>query len=197
MRRVAAWLLWLGAAAAWPAAAAEITGVAVSHGEGAYHLSLEAEIHAPPLAVFAVITDYDRLTRLHESIRRSEVLRRIDACTTEVYTEVRACVAVFCRTVRRVERIEEDPPHELRATIVPDSSNVSSGEVVWRLEPDATGTHLSYASTLNPDFWIPPLVGPGMMKLSLETTTREMIQNVEDLARQAKVGGGEPWREQR
>jgi hypothetical protein len=173
---------------------AEVSRVEVIHQDNVYTLSLEAYLEAPPAAVFSVITDYPHIQDLHRRVRESRVLRRIDARTTEVYTLVRGCVAaIFCKSLRRVERVTEIPPTELTAEIIPEDSDLKSGTVHWRLLAEGMGTRLQYDSAMEPDFWVPPLLGTGLMSLSFRNTTEDMIARVEALARDRSVGGGQPW----
>ena len=177
-----------------PLWAAEVSNVSLGHDEGVYHLRLEARLDAPPVAVFAVITDYDRIHRLHRRVRESRVIRRIDARTTEVFTELKGCVAaIFCKTLRRIERVTEYPPYELSAVVLPDGSDLKSGRVRWRLRADGDGTLLHYESEMEPDFWVPAMMGDALVARSLRNTTTDMIARVEVLARKLVVGGGEPW----
>ncbi len=167
----------------------------VLHTDDLYSLSLEARLDAPPLAVFAVITDYPHIQDLHRRVRESRVLRRIDARTAEVYTLVKGCVAViFCKSVRRVELVTENAPYELTAEVISGESDLKSGLVHWQLSPEGEGTRLLYDSEMEPDFWVPPLLGDALMSRSIRNTTEEMIDRVEELALAQPVGGGEPWK---
>jgi len=176
-----------------PAGAAEVSRVEVVHTDDLYSLSLEAHLAAPPRAVFAVITDYPHIQDLHRRVRESRVLRRVDAHTVEVYTRLTGCVAaIFCKSIRRVELVTENPPYELTAEVLPGQSDLKSGLVHWRLMPEGDGTRLVYQSEMEPDFWVPPLLGDALMSRSIRNTTEEMIQRVEELALQQPVGDGEP-----
>lgn len=179
--------LWLP-----PAWSANISEVDVHHDGDRYFLSLEAHLDAPPWAVFAVITDYENIHGLHRRIRESRIIRRIDPRTVEVFTVLKGCVAaVFCKSVRRVERIVETPPTELLATVIPGQSDLASGSVRWRLESSDAGTLLRYDSDMEPDFWVPGLLGDSLLQMSIRRTTEDMIQEVEIRARALVVGEGE------
>lgn len=176
--------LWVSAAES-----ADILYADVHHEGDRYFLSLKAHLDAPPMAVFAVITDYDRLHELHRRIRESRLVRRIDANTAEVYTRFWGCLAgIFCKGMEQVERVEEVPPGELHATVIAEQSDLESGTVSWRLAPDGAGTLLSYDSRMDPDFWVPPVIGDGLLKRSISRTTRDMIQRVEERARALAAG---------
>jgi uncharacterized protein YndB with AHSA1/START domain len=173
------------------AESAEILDADVHHEGDRYYVSLEAQLDAPPEAVFTVITDYDRLAELHRRVRESRVVRRIDDHTVEVYTRVWGCVAaVFCKGMERVERVEETPPTEVRATVIPEQSDLKSGTVRWQLRAGDGGTVLSYESEMDPDFWVPPVLGDRLLQASISRTTREMILRVEERARALVAGGG-------
>jgi hypothetical protein len=177
------WLISTGARAA------EIEVVDLSHDNGIYKFDLSARIDAPVAAVFAVITDYDAIPDLHRRVRESRVLRRIDDNTAEVFTRLQGCVAfVFCRSLRRIERIQASPPDELVATVVPEDSDFRSGQVRWRLSPDGDATLLSYSGEFEPAFWIPPWMGDGLVARSFGNTAAQMISRVEELARESQTG---------
>lgn len=170
---------------------ADILQADVRHEGDRYFLSLQAYLDAPPEAVFAVITDYDRLSELHRRVRESRLERRIDDGTVEVYTRFWGCLAgIFCKGMEQVELIKETPPYELHATVIGEKSDLKSGSVNWRLEEEGTGTRLSYDSEMDPDFWVPPVIGDGLLKTSISRTTREMIQQVEERARALAAGAG-------
>ena len=140
------------------------------------------------------ITDYENIDRLHRRVRESRVLRRIDGRTVEVYTLMKGCVAgIFCKSLKRVERVEETPPGELVATVLPEQSDFASGSVRWRLDAEGAGTRLRYDSEMDPDFWVPAILGDGLLQMSIKRTTKDMIQQVEIEARSLAIGGGEPW----
>ena len=188
-RRWLAAVLLSGLGFAWSAHAAEVRTVDVSHGDGRYRVYLDARLDAPRHAVFSVITDYENIHRLHRRIRESRVVRRPRPDVVEVFTLVRGCVAMlFCKSLRRVERITESPPGELVAEVIPAESDVKFGRVLWRLRPDGDGTILRYESQMEPDFWVPGLLGDDLLARSLLRTARDMIDTVEILARDRGVG---------
>jgi hypothetical protein len=111
--------------------------------------------------------------------------RRLDPRTVEVYTRMRGCVAaLFCKTLQRVERIVESPPGELVADVIPAESDFRSGRVLWRLRADGERTILRYENHMEPDFWVPGLLGDDLLARSLLRTARDMIERVEALARE-------------
>ena len=194
-RRPLAFALVLLLAAAFDEGrAAEVRRLEMGENGPRIWLKMVVQLDAPPASVFAVITDYENIDRLHRRVRESRIVRHIDARTTEVFTLLRGCVAaLFCRTIRRVEEVTERPPNELLARVLPERSDFAYGVVRWRLEPDGRGSLLNYETEIEPDFWVPHLFGDALLAASLRRTTAQMIERVEELARRQPAGGGEPW----
>jgi len=171
------------------AGSADVKVVELSYEDNRYVLKLEAHIVAPPAAVFAVITDYPSLPRLHRRVRESRVVSRTEARSNEVFTLLKGCIAfVFCKSVRRVERIVENPPVELIATIVPEQSDFLFGRVRWLLTAEKGGTLLTYENETEPKFSVPGMLGEALMARSLGRTARQMIERVEEQARISDKG---------
>ncbi len=172
-------------------APAELRALDMSEDGPRVRLTLTAVLDAPPASVFAVITDYEHLAQLHRHILESRVVDRIDARTVDVYTRVRGCVAaVFCRRFARVERLHERPPEELRSEVLPAQSDFAYGTVIWRLRPAGAGTLVEYETEVEPEFWVPKLLGRPLLASFLRRTTTEMIERVEALALERPAGAG-------
>lgn len=171
------------------ATSADVEVIQLSYDDNRYVLKLEAHIAATPAAVFAVITDYPSIPRLHRRVKESRVLRRTDEQTSDVFTLIKGCIAfVFCKSVRRVERIVENPPVELIATIVPEQSDFLFGRVRWLLTAEKGGTLLTYENETEPKFGVPGMLGEALMARWLGRTARQMIERVEDQARIKEEG---------
>jgi hypothetical protein len=160
------------------AAAIEIVAVEASHAEQHYQLAIEAVLSATPEQVLAVLTDYTRLHELHPRLRESRSLGSAVTGTDEVYTRFEGCLLLFCRRLSRVELIQRS--HEgLLAVDLPGRGSFKEGRTTWRLGPDVHGTRLRYEARFVPDFWVPPLLGPGVLTRSMRQMTLETLAEVE------------------
>lgn len=118
-------------------------------------------------AVYAQLTDYAHLSLLNPSIRESKITGRDPDGNPRVQTRIRGCVAFFCKTMVRVERVIEMPPGLLSMKILPQLSDFKSGWAEWSLQPTRSGTHILYRASIEPRFEIPALVGPWLIKGAL------------------------------
>jgi hypothetical protein len=88
---------------------------------------------------------------------------------------------LFCRTMQRVEEIEERPG-ELLATAVLAESDVRFGVTRSQWSAHDGGTALGYRLEIMPKFWIPPLFGRRIMINTLRDGTVSLFTNVEGAA---------------
>ena len=89
--------------------------------------------------------------------------------------------------MRRVERLEVIKPTFIRATVVPDRSDFKYAKAEWRLEPEGNGTHVIYRMDMEPNFWLPPYVGPWFLKRTLLRGGVDAVDHIEKLAQQIEL----------
>jgi hypothetical protein len=169
--------------------AAEPIRFAVSQANGVYEVSLETILDAPPDAIHDILTDYVHIYRLNPSITESEILPAPDASVVRVRTLINDCVFIFCQDIVRVEDIRELQSGELFAQIVPQLSNVKSGAAIWKIQAEGDATRLTYNLTLEPGFFVPPLIGTYFVKNKLRAQIMTSLDNIERIAqiRRAKA----------
>lgn len=173
---------------------ATIRDLDVSRKHGRFHLVAETYLNAPPAAVYAVLIDYnnDRFGRISEIYKESSYLPPDNDGTLLVYTRVEGCLLFFCRSMRRTERLDTVAPQFIRTTTLPELSDFKYSVSEWRLEPDGAGTRVNYRLDIEPDFWLPPFVGPWFLKRTLLRDGADPVKRIEQLAQQWEaepVGG--------
>lgn len=179
-----AWLLaaWLAGAPA--AAAAEVTSLAFSRDGDVYRLVASLDIAAPADGVYDVLVDYAGFGRLSSVFEASRVLDPIGADGEgEVYLLMKGCVLFFCKTVEMVERILVEPGERIGIEVVPGRSDLEYGHGEWRLAATGEGTGVEYFMEMRPKFWIPPGIGPWVIRQALRRRVPRAAQRLEYLAR--------------
>jgi len=160
------------------------------HGDS-YAYSFSAVLDGSLAAVRDVVVDYDRLARVNDSITDSRVLSREGPDTLTRLLALRHCLLFFCFDMRFVERVHieaGDPLTIVRTRILPADSTFRDGVAEWRLEAlDAGRTRMTLSATQTPDFWIPPVIGPLILKGVFVREVRETCANIERLAAAAEV----------
>jgi len=177
-------MLLAGAALTGNVRAAHFYSFAVTHNGERYQVSADVYLDAPLPQVYQVLTDYDHLTRIGGVIRESRILKQIDAHTYLVYVESRGCVLFFCQTIRQTQQVTELTPRDVVAEAIPEESDVKMSSSSWHLDPQGRGTRMHWEVSMQPDFWIPPLIGPPMVEQALLSQGRSMAEGLEKLARE-------------
>jgi uncharacterized protein YndB with AHSA1/START domain len=156
----------------------------ITHEDGRYHLVANSLLDAPPEALFAVLTDYDddAFSRISEIYKESGYLPPDGDGTPLVYTVVEGCLLFYCRTMSRVERLEVDKPHLIRTTTLPERSDFKYSRSEWLLQPEQGGTRVIYRQDAEPDFPVPPFIGPRLIKSTLLKGGADAIDHLEELA---------------
>jgi hypothetical protein len=221
-------------------AAALIHDLDVTRHRGRYELVAHTYLDAPVGGVYAVLTDYgDNGYRRISGIYQESGYLGTDADGTPlVYTLVKGCVAFFCKEMRRVSRLEVEPPNFIRTTALPARSDFKYSRSEWRLEAArknaegtesalgtegtqraedtedtedtegtegrqgaggaegtqaaegaggierAEGTEVTYRLVMEPDFWVPPLIGPWILERRFKEGGVRALERIERLARE-------------
>ena len=164
------------------AQAAQVLHGTVDKRDDAYVVDIDARIDAPLAAVESIITDFSRLSRINPSIESSQILARLGPRTTRVRTTARACIAFFCRDIVQVQDVTVQAGGDVVAHIVPAMSDLRRGTAHWQMRRRDGHTRLHFRYDFVPSFWVPPLIGPWMIKLKLEHEMLETARRIEAIA---------------
>ena len=131
---------------------------------------------------YTVFSRWDYSTRFSSAV--------VEARDTEIdgvpgyFVVNRGCVLFFCKTLRRVGRVEREPNQVMRAFADPEKSDFRQADEVWEFSEEAGGTRVIYRLTMQPGFWVPPAIGPWMIKRKLRNEGDDAIDRIEEVARE-------------
>ena len=153
----------------------------------AYSVRMSIEVHAPAVRVREFLTDYANLHLVNPAVISSEVLPAPMLDVTRVRTHLKSCIWFFCREFDLVEDVRTDPAGDISAEIVAQLSDMKSGSSRWSIREAGDSTQLTYESTMDPDFWVPPLIGPRAIMRSLRENLMVTAENLERLSEKASA----------
>ena len=144
--------------------AAEIIKLTVDRQASRYSVNLDVALDTSASDAFAVMHDFARLGDINPAIQSVAVLGAAPNGSMRVQTRVKVCVLFFCRVLEQVQDMQADQVGNIgriRADVIPELSNLSYGRGDWLIQPcdDRAGACLNFAVTVEPDFWIPPVIG--------------------------------------
>lgn len=167
---------------ALPVRAVEIVQTEVQHERGRYQIDFDVRIAAPETSVRTLMTDYARLARLSELVVESKVtelnrdgVRRLDML-------LRGCILFVCRSVHKVEDIRTEGNGDIVTRAVPGAGDFNFSEERWHIDTDANRTSVRYTGVMEPAFFIPPIIGPIVMKYAIRKKLVETLHTIERLA---------------
>jgi hypothetical protein len=157
--------------------AAHILGVRVVRHGSRFSIDLHMSLRESPRAVFAALQDYRAMPRYNRDLRavRVEPTARPDA--VRLFTAVHACALIFCRTLHQTQIMTAAADAHggtLRARLLPGGS-FRSGHARWTVQPCAQArglTCLDMHIELEPAFWVPPVIGPWILRRKMAQEAR-------------------------
>lgn len=153
----------------------------------AYQVQMTFGTTASAHQILAVLTDYGFPDRLDPEVTKREVISRHRG-VTRVRTEIRGCVFIFCKDIGFTLDVTVVAGN-IQADIVPDESDFRFGYFHWSVtSSDNGGSYIVFESVMEPDFFIPPLVGGILVRKMLRQKILAIVENLESEAAREPAG---------
>jgi hypothetical protein len=159
--------------------AAEFVESGVSHADGRYQLHFEVRLNVEAVEVRRRLTNYDHLDRLSTVVVASRRLPDGANGAMRVHQALQACVLFLCRSAQRVLEVETTDNGDILTRTDPGASDFKHGEEIWQILAEGRGTRLRYQASLTPNFFIPPLIGPWLLKSRLREELETIVHRLE------------------
>ena len=171
------WLIWPFLALCWAAtaaSAAQVLAVSVTHDGARFLIGMRISIDATPAAVFRALQDYPAMAHYNPDLRTVRVERPLVPGRVRLFTSVHTCVLIFCKTMRQEEIMTATTNAGggvLRAQLLAHGGDFLGGGGRWTVEacrdiPEEACLHVRIE--LVPGFWVPPVIGPWVIRRKME-----------------------------
>ncbi len=168
------------------AMALDIDDIHITKQGRAYQVQMTFSVAASVNQVVALLTDYGFPNRLNPEVTKREVISRLRGIT-RVRTEIRSCVFFFCKDVALTQDVSV-VADTIQADIVPDESDFRSGYFRWSVSSSDSGdSDIRFEAVVEPDFYVPPLIGGFFVRKSLRRQILETAKNLETEAARDSV----------
>lgn len=177
-------LACVAAALLSPAAtpAVELLDVVVDFDGEVYSVASEVYFDAPRPAVYAIFNDWDLSEQFTSAIVEAYDIGPDADGRRGYYVRNRGCFLFYCKSVERRGSVEAVPHTELVARADPRESDFELCEEHWTFRTENGGTLVNYTLRMKPAFWVPPLIGPYVIKKKLRADGAEALERIERLA---------------
>ncbi len=163
----------------------------VDRTQGVLHVDAWVHADAPAAACYEVLTDFERLPDFVPGIRACRVgclpgeMRRVE----QVGVTGPVLFALTVRTTLGLSLAPPGPGREGRIDFSSLGGNLRQMSGAWRVRDDKTGCRIDYQAAIEPDFPVPPLIGPWVVRAQIEGQLDAIAR---EIARRQVRGGGAP-----
>lgn len=168
-------------------APANASGATILHAQAKYHqgryvLSFEVVLDAEHDKVWRIMTDYEHISQVSRSIVESRIIEQTSENHHRVGITSKACILFICQTVNKVDDVQITPKTDIVIVSDPSQSDFSYSVERWRLLAEGAKTRMFYSGEIEPNFFIPPVIGPWLVKSFLIEEIKATAVEVETLA---------------
>ena len=180
--RLAAWPLLATLLIMDSTSAAELRNIEVEHDKGRYSVNSEVWFDASVAQVFEVFRQWDLSTQFSSAIVESRDIAADEDGRLGYYVRNEGCVLFFCKSFVRQGHVELKLNEELRAVANPAISDFRMSNESWTFVAEGGGTVVIYNLLMEPDFWVPPGIGPYLIKRKFRNNGGDAIDRIETIA---------------
>lgn len=162
--------------------AAELRSIEVDYVDGQYSLDSVVWFDAAVDDIYHVFRRWDFSSRFSSAIVEARDIAPDANGRPGFYVMNRGCVLFFCKSLVRRGYVEAEPGRVLRAFADPDESDFRMSNETWTFEAEGSGTVVSYSLRMEPDFWVPPAIGPWMIQRKLRNDGGRALERIEAIA---------------
>ena len=181
--RLAALSILAAISMAGTAAAAELRNIDVEHSKGRYTVYSVVWFDATVEQVFEVFRQWDLSTKFSSAIVESRDIEADEHGRPQYFVRNQGCLLFFCKSFVRQGYVELEVNQELRAYADPEISDFRLSNETWTFAREDSGTTVSYHLEMEPKFWVPPGIGPFLIKRKFRNNGGEAIDRIEAIAK--------------
>ena len=164
------------------AEAAEILNISVDSDDGIYTMTSEVWFDASIEQIYEVYKSWDYSTQFSSAIVEARDMEPDELGRAQFYVRNKGCVLFFCQSFERQGYVESEPNTVVRAFANPDTSDFHLSNEVWQFDVRDGGTVVTYDMSMHPKFWIPPGIGPYLLKRKLKKNGGDAVDRIELIA---------------
>ena len=149
--------------------------VAVERDGSLLQVRASLRVAAPAATCFAVLADYDRLETFIPDMVSSDVVSP-PGQPIRLRQVGKAGVGPFQFTLDVTLAVTEHPPDRIDFDRV--AGNLQQMRGGWVVAGDSTRCGITYRADIEPAFWVPPLIGPKLMRDQVDAQLRGLATEI-------------------
>jgi hypothetical protein len=167
--------------------AAQVLGVQVGRDDQRFRIDMHVAIDAGPVQVFRALQDYAAMPRYNPDLRAVRIEPTSAPNRVRLFTTIHTCVLLFCKTMHQEQLMTaaaNATGGHLEAELIPHSG-AFSGQGHWLVKPcgaQRPSACLDIQLELVPQFWVPPVIGPWLIRRTMYDEAQRSTQGLEQVA---------------
>jgi hypothetical protein len=158
--------------------------IEVDYVDGRYSMESVIWFDAGVDETYEVFSDYDLSTEFSSAIVEARNLEPDAQGRPGFYIRNKGCILFFCKSVVRQGYVESQDDRLLQAFTDASLSDFRFCEESWEFAEENGGTRVRYKLLMEPDFWVPPAVGPYLVKRKLRSDGGKALSRIETIAQE-------------
>ena len=171
------------------AGSATLRNVSVDRVDGVYVMDSVVWFDVGIEKVFGVFLDWDLSPQFSSVVVEARNLAPDETGQPGFYVQNRACLWFFCTSFERNGYVEHEPLVYIEAKADPARSDFYLSNERWEFFEEDAGTRVTYHLEFRPKFFVPPLIGPAVLKRKLKSRSGNAIERIEAIARGWEANG--------
>jgi hypothetical protein len=164
--------------------AATLRSVTVDRVDGIYVMHSEVWFDVTLERIYAVLRDWDLSTRFSSVVVEARNVEPDEQGRPRYYSRNRACIWFYCRSFERFGWVAAEYLKYIETTVDPEKSDFHVSNERWDFREEDDGTVVVYHLEMKPKFFIPPVIGPAILKRKLKNSGGEAIDRIEAVAKE-------------
>ena len=170
--------------------AAEMRSIDVQYEDGRYTVVSVAWFDAGLGPMFDVFSSWDLSEQFSGAVVEARDLAPDDMGRPGFLVINRGCLIFFCKSLKRQGYVESQDNKVIRAFADPAHSDFKISNEGWEFAEGDGGTIVKYTLLMQPDFWVPPAIGPYLIKRKLRSDGGAALNRIEAIAQMHGDTGG-------
>ncbi len=167
------------------ATAAEVITSFVDEDDDHYIIRVDMRVNAELADVYKHLMDLKNIHKLNDTII-SSIVRYSKGKIHEVEVSTSGCVLFFCSNQVQYQKVNELGNGYIMIHLDPKKSDFTSGQILWQVIAEKNKTRVVFSADFEPDFWVPPLIGPWILTDIFLKESLQTITQLEKLAQASK-----------
>ncbi len=165
-------------------AAAELLEISVKRDGNRYVVHSVILYDASRASLMHILLDYENFQQVSSVFKESRYLEPAADGKLRAYTRLEGCVLFFCQSIERIDQLAVAEDDTIVALAEPEPDDFRYSRSQWQFRTTPAGEEITYDLEMEPGFWVPPLIGPYILKRRLTSGAVDAMDRVERIAQQ-------------